>query len=424
MGKRGAGLHILVVSNLYPPYYLGGYELLCRDVCTRLVRSGHAVTVLTSTHGSGGEAVEELDGVGVERRLRLYQPFDRPVRSAMRLARWRTTAWNHAVTASVLEKVRPDLVFVWSQLRLTLGAAWAAQDAGFPLVFTFNDDHIKGYKPPEAALSPRAALRYLLDAVLMPRLTFAGLDLSNSTCISRNLKTKLLAQGVPVEESRVIYQGIPVERFPVKETPGELHDPPRILYAGQLHEYKGVHTLLEACIRVAHALERRCEAGGGAQRRPLLEVTIAGRGDPAYERRLESLAAEAAPMVRVTFPGRVPRDELAGLYVSHDVFVFPSIWEEPFGLTHLEAMACGTPVVSTTRGGPAEFLEDGVNALTFEADDAASLARALEGMLGRDELRRRIALAGLRTARERFSMERYVAELEDFLRDSLERRRR
>ena len=67
---------ILTVTNLYPPHYLGGYELLCRQVMQELAARGHEIMVLTSTHGSG-EAVESLDGLEVRRTLNLDTPADR-----------------------------------------------------------------------------------------------------------------------------------------------------------------------------------------------------------------------------------------------------------------------------------------------------------------------------------------------------------
>ena len=66
------------------------------------------------------------------------------------------------------------------------------------------------------------------------------------------------------------------------------------------------------------------------------------------------------------------------VYADHDVFVFPSIWEEPFSIGLLEAMACGQAVVGTTTGGSAEILVDGVNSLVFPPGDPRRLARQVK----------------------------------------------
>ena len=103
------------------------------------------------------------------------------------------------------------------------------------------------------------------------------------------------------------------------------------------------------------------------------------------------------------------------VYREHDIFAFTSTWREPFGLTHLEAMASGTPVVSTTVGGQAEFLRDGENALTVAPGNPRALAEALGRLIRDDELRQRIAQEGRRTVETEFTLSRYVGELDSWL---------
>src|SRR3546814_11043486 len=81
-------------------------------------------------------------------------------------------------------------------------------------------------------------------------------------------------------------------------------------------------------------------------------LEVQGTGDPAERDRMASLAAELGLGDRVEF-GSVDRAGLVERYRAADAFVFPSEWEEPFGLVPLEAMACGTPVMATGAGGSA-----------------------------------------------------------------------
>jgi glycosyltransferase involved in cell wall biosynthesis len=174
----------------------------------------------------------------------------------------------------------------------------------------------------------------------------------------------------------------------------------RLLYAGQLHDYKGVHVLLEAADRLARQGMR-------------VAVTIAGDGPADYKARLEAFArGSAAP---VAFLGRLPQDRLAAVYRTHDVLVFPSEWAEPFGLTHLEAMASGTVVISTAHGGQGEFLEDGINARVFPAGDAGALADRIAGVREAPDLARRIAAAARARVLRDFTVDRYAASLEALL---------
>lgn len=390
-------MRLLVVSNLYPPDVQGGYEILCEQVVRGLSARGHDVFVLTSgTEPAGGVDPDAR----VLRRLGLTAPFPEPVK-ASRGRSGRLHRANAAIAREAIREIRPDRIFIWSQLRLTLGCAEAAEASGLPVTYTFNDEHPAGFLPRRTDGTMRSWAGALADA-LFPRTRITSLRLAHTTCISATLKNALLEKGVEIPKSRVIHQGIPLERFPphLERTRGARF---RILYAGQLHEYKGVHTLLEAAALVA--------AAGAFP----FEIAIAGEGSAAYKQRLEALAREAGAPVR--FLGRVPHGEIPALYRAHDAFVFPSIWREPFGLTHLEAMASGTPVISTTEGGPGEFLVDRENALTFRAGDAPALAHAVCLMATDLPLATRLALAARHMVEIRFTLDRYVAELEAFLQE-------
>lgn len=391
-------MNILVISNLYPPAYLGGYELLCEQVVDTLRQRGHRVTVLTSNHGTGPGLLHQPH---VHRDLELYLPFSEPAQVA-RLARLRTHRANERIAARWIAALQPDLIFVWSQLRLTLGAARAAERSGRPVAYTFNDEHLAGYRPRPWAPAPRAALAALADRVVFRAITTASLTLRHTTSISRRLRDNLAANGVSAADSRIIYQGIPVERFPCKDAPGGIGVPARILFVGQLLPYKGADTLIEA----AHRLAAQRGADG-------LRVTIAGDAPGSHPDELRRLAL-AGP-ARIEFRGRVPHHELPPLYRAHDLFVFPSRWQEPFGLTHLEAMASGLPVISTADGGHGEFLRDNWNALVFPKGNPGALADRISVLLDTPGLGKRLALAARAMIDTEFSLARYVTQLESWL---------
>ena len=127
-------------------------------------------------------------------------------------------------------------------------------------------------------------------------------------------------------------------------------------------------------------------------------LTIVGGWDEREEARLRALADSRAVAARVIFAGQLPAHEVRAAYDNADVVVFPVIWEEPWGLVPLEAMARGRPVVATGRGGSGEYLRDGENAVLFEAGDARALARAVRRLADDAGLRRRLRQSGLETA--------------------------
>ena len=385
-------MRLLLVTNLYPPHYLGGYELLAQQVAQHLARR-HEVTVLTSLHGVelGADPYESDGEVQIERFLALEEPFDRP----MVIRRWhrrRITALNQERTANAIARIRPELLFYWSQLRLTVGPMRAGMQSGLPRAFTFNDDNMRGF----------VARRPLLDDWLFRGNTLEGLDFPNSTVISRYTLQRLISCGVPVTDSEIIHQGVPIHDFPVKDAPGALGDPVRLLYVGQLLDYKGIGDLIAA---LTHHLPRLNPA-----RR--VELTLAGSGPDDFVRAMQE--AGAASPFPIHWLGKVPYAELPALYRAHDAFLFPSR-DESFGLTHLEAAASGLPVLATTAGGHGEMLEHGVNALIFRAGDPADLAQRIAELVADPELARRLATTGREIVSTRFTTERYFAQIEGFL---------
>lgn len=402
-------MKILVISNLYPPHYLGGYEILCAQVCQELYRRGHTITVLTSDHevDSNPEATryDELSPFTISRNLKLYIPFDKPG-SLMRRRRRVAGRYNNRATKTFISDFKPDVVFIWSQLRLTLGSAYAGQESRLPIVYTLNDEHPVGFKPVEFSWHPRRMAGYLIDRFIFTDITIKSLKWSFVTCISQRLKDNLLNQDIPIENARIIYQAIPIEKFPVKDTPGLLSNPLKILFVGQLNKDKGVHTLISAADRLCRDPKNRD-----------FTVTIAGTGPDGDE--FKKLAAESNAEIR--FLGRVPYEELPALYRSHDIFVFPSIWQEPFGLTPLEAMASGTTVVSTVNGGHGEFIEDRKNALVFEEGNIEMLTEKLALLFRDQDLSTNLASTAREEVVRKFSMERYVDELESLLTEALQK---
>jgi glycosyltransferase involved in cell wall biosynthesis len=156
----------------------------------------------------------------------------------------------------------------------------------------------------------------------------------------------------------VVYGAVDQALFPRRATA-----PPwrgRLLYAGRLDPRKGVETAVRALPSL-----------------PGTTLEVLGPGSDEQRAHLDAVAAEVGVTDRVAFDA-VARDQLAARYAAADAVVFPSQWEEPFGLVPLEAMAVGAPVVATAVGGASEFLVDGRNCVLFRPGDAADLASGVQ----------------------------------------------
>lgn len=408
-------MKILLISNLFPPDVLGGYEILCAQVGESLKGRGHDVSALTGRwpiHGTETDGASDSHGASfpVMRRLELTASFGLPPRHT-RLRRWAVARENERITRSVLEDLNPDVVFLWSQRHLSTGAARGVEHLGYPQAYTVNDDHLLGLKPRPFSRKPRAALRYLADRTLFRGITTDALRLERCTVISEHVKGKVVRGGLKLAHARVIYQGIPLKAFPLKSRPGEIRSPIRILYAGRLVPEKGVETLVAA---VGLATEELGAEG--------ISLAFAGEGKPGYEVRLRKLASSSPATVE--FLGKLSSDALGEAYRDHDVLVFPSEGDEAFGLTHLEAMASGLPVISTAEGGQGEFLRHEENALVFPRKDSAGLAAAIVRLAKDSRLALALAAEGRRTVETNFTLERYAVALENFLMETVEASRR
>jgi glycosyltransferase involved in cell wall biosynthesis len=165
-----------------------------------------------------------------------------------------------------------------------------------------------------------------------------------------------------------------------------------ILYVGVLEPRKNVDRLVEAFGRVAKEL-------------PGVDLVIAGRRGWMYDqifRQVEALGLHE----RVRFTGYVANEELPALYAGARLFAYPSKYEG-FGLPVLEAMSCGTPVITTNVSSMPEVAGDA--AVLVEPDDVAGLAAALLRVSDDHALRNQLACRGLARAKA-FSWERCARE--------------
>jgi glycosyltransferase involved in cell wall biosynthesis len=163
----------------------------------------------------------------------------------------------------------------------------------------------------------------------------------------------------------------------------QLHGP-FALYVGNIKPHKNLERLIDA-----FDLVRR----GGFER---LELLIIGDQISKYP-RLRRAVDKHKLHKHVRFLGFVPDDTLAALYRLATVFVFPSLYEG-FGLPPLEAMASGTPVVTSNRSSLPEVVGDA--AVLVDPYSAASIADGIQQVLSDPELRRSLSARGLARARE------------------------
>jgi glycosyltransferase involved in cell wall biosynthesis len=152
---------------------------------------------------------------------------------------------------------------------------------------------------------------------------------------------------------------------------------------------------------------------------PSAHLAIVGGGDLGPY--LRDLAHEMDVADRVHVLG--PRKDVPAFMHAIDAFAMPSIWEG-FGIVLLEAMAAARPIVASRVATIPEVVEDGATGLLVAPGDALALAEALASLAHDPEQARALGAAGRRRLRERFSLQKMVADTEALYREALEQRRR
>ena len=219
--------------------------------------------------------------------------------------------------------------------------------------------------------------------------------------VSRMIERKLVDEARDTVPIDLIYNGVDLDRYEHQEPCCTLRDEfgmePGALLVGvvaRLDPEKGHPTLLEAWPLVL-------------QQVPNAYLLIVGEG--AQREALERQVADLRIAHRVVFTGR--RDDVPAVTAALDCAVLPS-YREAQGLTILEAMALGRPVVASDVGGIPEMIEDGVSGLLVPPHDPAALAAAISRVLLDHPFADTIARAGHDIVHERFCVEQMVRAIE------------
>ncbi len=185
---------------------------------------------------------------------------------------------------------------------------------------------------------------------------------------------------------RVIPNGVDVNRFSPENKNENVEKRPTILYMGRLVPKKGVHILIRA---MSHVVKKYPDA----------LLLIGGKGK--MKTFLSSYASTLGLKENVRFLGYVPDSLLPNLYLSSNVFVLPSTTSESFGITLLEAMASGTPVIGSNVGGIPDVIHD--CGLIVEPGNPKKLSDAIITLLDDENLRKKLGKKGRKRVEEKYS---------------------
>lgn len=226
---------------------------------------------------------------------------------------------------------------------------------------------------------------------------FLALRVDRYVATSREVARQLHRQfRIPDRKLSVVHAGVAIERFAARPPDSDLRSyltggrsHPIVLTVARLEKQKGIEYLLEAATMV-----------------PEMVVIVAGDGPErsALQDRCRALHLDG----RVRFLGHY--DDIPALLACADLVVLPSLYEG-LGLSLIEAMAAGRPVIGSAIGGIDEVIVDGETGLLVPPADPRALAGAIHRVLSDGSLAARFAAAGRERARREFSAEGMVCRL-------------
>jgi glycosyltransferase involved in cell wall biosynthesis len=352
-------VNVLMLTHDFPPQILGGEGIFAGEIAARLSARGIGIEVVAP----------DIPGASEHDRLLPFPVHRVAVVRANFLTRTVSFAWSsrrivRGYPGDVLYALRPVVRArqpVVSHFHVTrAGQARAAWRADRPLVALAN-----------ALLAPLDSLHARRSAAV----------LATATTMRRELE----CLGISLRRFATVCNGVDTQRFNQSGRDGLRGE--RLLFVGRLDALKRIPDLLHAIASLAASF-------------PEISLTIAGSGPE--ERRLLALGEQLGIGQRLRFAGQLPHESMPDLYRRHDVLVLPSAYES-FGLTLLEAMACGTRALSsdacaalgqpTYRAGDAQALAQLLERVLREDPDGDPARSALEaaGLFGWDETATRVA---------------------------------
>jgi glycosyltransferase involved in cell wall biosynthesis len=351
----------------------GGAEVHFQEIFRRFVKKGHTVVLLT-TRFPGGEVQDMQDGITIYRWGHTY------------LFNWEAPLF----VAKICRKHAIDCIIDDVNKLPFFSPKW------FPkkhcgVIF----HHLFGRTV--FGLTPYPLAQYVL---FMERLSAWGYRSTPCCTVSQSTAAELVERGFKRDSIHIIENSVDTETYApdamVKKEPGLL------VYAGRLKKYKNVEIVLDAVKQLSDS---------GKQ----VRFAVAGAGDD--ENNLRARARQLGIEGRVDFLGFVDEATKIDLYRRASVFVNPS-HKEGWGITSIEAGACGTAVVANDVPGLRDSVRHGETGLLYKENDCGDLVRCIGAVLDDAALRASFEAQGRRWALG-FSWDESAKKMEQWLTEAV-----
>ena len=332
-------MKILILSNYYPPYYIGGYELACFDTVEYLKNAGHDVYVLTGDYKDCSQNFQR-----VYRKLR-YIDYSNP----SFLDKFKVEEFNYQTTKDVISKINPDLVYVWSLRLVSMSPLWAVEQSNVKKVFEIGDFWMKGFLSNSFFSKIKRRIKQVIPF-------FKSVEVQINPIIS--VSSWMKKEMKDLYGSKQIFQipnGTKITKDKIEKNTAMM----RYMFCGRIDYSKGLDLAIKALsnIKDKKVLD--------------FQFHVYGEGDETYINRCKKMITLLKLEDEVIFHGK--SENLEKEYKKNHVLLMPTRMREPFGLVLIEAMNYGVVCLATNDYGPSEIIDDNKNGLLFDPLDVEDL---------------------------------------------------
>jgi glycosyltransferase involved in cell wall biosynthesis len=387
-------MRLLFIHTLYSPHVGGGAELILQEHAEQLAKRGHSVGVLT-TGPEPGLAAEERGGVRVFRAgiENLYWHFTQARPNPLVRAAWHwRDRYNESMRKYVREVIkteRPDVVICHNLGGWSISAWDEVTAHRLPIVQVIHDLYLVCARSNMFRSGKACEEQCAVCSVLRSRHVEASRQIAAVVGVSHYVLDRLSGFGLFRGVSQSVVHNAREIPDPGLRTGVSSDAPLRFGYIGTLDKAKGLEWLIE---------QFRTEGSGAT-------MTIAGKGQIAYETRLRALADSG----NIRFVGYMESREF---YSSIDVCIVPSIWPDTFPGVAYEACAHHVPVIASRVGGLPEIIREGVNGILCNPKDRSSLGNAMRRVREDRALLKRFAENARQSVAEMLDIERVHSQYE------------
>ena len=329
-------MRILMISNLYPPNSIGGYELFCKEMFEEFSKNNFETYILTC------ESTETFDNeTRVYRKLKTHHNFGT---SSFTDSLRTVNKYNTKKIREIVKALNPEIILFWN----TYGLGWEITTLKFSkkikIFFYMMDYSFFAYFYNYKILHIKFLYFFyfkLKSRKIKKQLIFA----------SHFLQKKLIHQ---INLKNIVYPGLKYSNIKKVSFYNNTNKRLVSVYIGQIAMHKGVRELLE----FIKAFNQNNDLK--------IEINIYTQTNIFEKLEIDQERIKIG----------VGKKEILNNLNRHDLGFFPSQWEEPFGLSQLEMLSQGLPVISTGMGGSKE-MSDYPNLFLYDKSDYPSFERAI-----------------------------------------------